>query len=180
MGAINFDDVYADAYVRKSVEVAAEQLVRQFPALSIFQDDIRQELWIYIARAVEKYDPERGCSLQTFFRNVIDVRTIDICRRYLNQDARNLHFGDTNLDDEYPVYAREDFRLILLRMDLAVVMQRLSPAQRQVCQWIMDGLSLRTIARKLGVSDSTFFFLYIRPIRDEFRKEKMEEYLNFY
>ena len=65
-------------------------------------------------------------------------------------------------------------------MDLAVVMNRLTPTQRQICQWIMDGVSLRAIARQLGVSDSSFFFLYIRPIRDEFQKEKMEKYLNFY
>ena len=65
-------------------------------------------------------------------------------------------------------------------MDLALVMRRLTPEQRQVCQWIMDGLSLRAIARKLKVSDSNFFFLYVCPIRDEFRKEKMEEYLKFY
>ena len=179
MGAINFSEVYADAYVRKSVEVTAEQLVRQYPALTIFQDDIKQDLWIYISRAVEKFDPARGCSLQTFFRNLIEIRTIDICRHYLNQDVRHHSFGEMD-EEEIPVFTHDENRLTSLRMDLALVMRRLTPEQRQVCQWIMDGLSLRAIARKLKVSDSNFFFLYVCPIRDEFRKEKMEEYLKFY
>ena len=179
MGAINFDDVYANAYVRESVEVVAEQLVKQFPALTIFQDDIKQELWIYIFRAIEKFDPDRGCSLETFFRNLIDIRSIDICRRYLNPDARLQSLDDMD-EEELPVFSCPETRLLSLRMDLALVMRRLTPEQRQVCQWIMDGLSLRAIARKLNVSDSNFFFLYVCPIRDEFRKEKMEEYLKFY
>ena len=123
----------------------------------------------------------RGIHLfeQTFFRNLIDIRSIDICRRYLNPDARLQSLDDMD-EEELPVFSCPETRLLSLRMDLALVMRRLTPEQRQVCQWIMDGLSLRAIARKLKISDSNFFFLYVCPIRDEFRKEKMEEYLKFY
>ena len=179
MGAINFNDVYADAYVRKSVEVATEQQIRKFPSLASYADDIKQELWIYIAEAVAQFDSSRKCALRTFLWKVISNRIVTIRNSFRPPDANVLSY-DAGEDEEFPMYAKDAVRLAELRMDLAVVMNRLTPTQRQICQWIMDGVSLRAIARQLGVSDSSFFFLYIRPIRDEFRKEKMENYLNFY
>ena len=179
MGAINFNDVYADAYVRKSVEVATEQQIRKFPSLASYADDIKQELWIYIAEAVAQFDSNRKCALRTFLWKVISNRIVTIRNSFLPPDANVLSY-DAGEDEEFPMYAKDAVRLAELRMDLAVVMNRLTPTQRQICQWIMDGVSLRAIARQLGVSDSSFFFLYIRPIRDEFQKEKMEKYLNFY
>ena len=179
MGAINFSEVYADAYIRKSVEVATEQQIRKFPSLASYADDVKQELWLYIAKSVAQFDPRKGVSLQTFMRNVIDRRIITVRNRIINAAIPEAHDSMTS-EEEIPVYARNEVRLIELRMDLEVVMERLTPTQRQICQWIMDGISLRAIARQLGVSDSNFFFLYIQPIRDEFRKEKMEKYLDFY
>ena len=179
MGAINFNDVYADAYIRNSVDSLGATTVHRYPVLESFKEDIKQELWVYIANAVEQFNPKRGVALNTFLRNVIDKRVINICQHFIS--ANGLFAGIKHpVDEDSPIFARDSVRLAELQMDLAVVMERLTPTQRQICQWIMDGKSLRTIARELGISDSSFFFLYIRPIRDEFRKEKMENYLNFY
>ena len=178
MGAINFNDVYADAYVRKSVEVATEQQIRKFPSLVSYADDIKQELWIYIAEALDQFDASRSCSLRTFLWKVISNRIVSIRNLYLPPNVSVMSYDAS--DEELPLYAKDEVRQTELRMDLAVVMERLTPTQRQICQRIMDGISLRAIAQQLGVSDSTFYFLYIQPIRDEFRKEKMEKYLDFY
>ena len=179
MGAINFNDVYADASVRNAVEVVTEQQIRKIPSLALYRDDIQQELWICIAKALEKFDSRHQCSLQTFLDNVIERRVINICQHFIS--VHGLFSGTVHdVNEDTPAFARDSVRLAELRMDLAVVLARLTTAQRQICEQIMDGKSLRTIAKELGVSDSSFFFLYIQPIRDEFRKEKMEKYLNFY
>ena len=117
--------------------------------------------------------------MQTFLDNVIERRVINICQHFIS--VHGLFSGTVHdVNEDSPAFARDSVRLAELRMDLAVVLARLTTAQRQICEQIMDGKSLRTIAKELGVSDSSFFFLYIQPIRDEFRKEKMEKYLNFY
>jgi len=176
MGAINFNDVYADAYVRESVEVVTELQVSKYPVLATFKEDIKQELWIYIANAVEQFDPKRGVALNTFLRNVIDKRVINICQHFVS--ANDLFAGINHpVDEDALVFARENVTLTDLRMDLAVVMERLTPTQRQICQWIMDGVSMKGIARRLKIPYSSLFYFYIDDIRNEFRKEKMEKYL---
>ena len=178
MGAINFNDVYADAYVRKSVEVATEQQIRKFPSLASYADDIKQELWIYIADAVAQFDASRKCSLRTFLWRVIENRIVTIRNSFLPPDANVLSIDAG--EEEFPLYARDKVRLAELRMDLAVVMNRLTPTQRQICQWIMDGVSMKGIARMMKIPYSSLFHFYIDDIRTEFQKEKMEKYLNFY
>ena len=180
MGAISFDDVYADAYVRESVEFTTEHLIRRIPSLSSYRDDIRQELWIYIAQAVDQYDPERGGSLATFFRNVMERRIIDVWRHFFTMNGNEMSHCSLDTENDLPVYAKNDARLTELRMDFAVVIERLTPIQRQICQLLMDGLSLRNVAARLGIPFSSFMHRYIRPIRDEFRKENIEKYLDLH
>jgi len=177
MGAINFDDVYANAYVRESVEVTTEQLARKFPALASCQDDIRQELWIYIAKAVDQYDPERGGSLETFFRNVIEKRSFNVRRHLIATIGSPAFQSSIDTEVNFPACSRNEIRLLELRMDLAVVMERLTPIQRQICQWIMDGVAMKAIARRLNIPYSSLFHFYIEDIRNEFQREKMEKYL---
>lgn len=176
MGAINFNDVYADASVRNAVEVVTEQQIRKIPSLSLYRDDIQQELWICIAKALEKFDSKHGCSLQTFLDNVIERRVINICQHFIS--AHDL-FSDTvhDVSENSPASARESIRMAELRMDLAVVMNRLTPTQRQICQWIMDGVSMKGIARMMKIPYSSLFHFYIAAIREEFQKEKMQKYL---
>ena len=178
MGTINFNDVYANAYVRKSVEVATEQQIRKFPSLVSYADDIKQELWIYIAEALNQFDASRHCSLRTFLCRVIENRIVTIRNLYLPPDVSVISYDAT--DEEFPLYAKDEVHQIELRMDLAVVMARLSPIQRQICQMLMDGLTLRNVATRLGLSFSTFMHRHIRPIREEFRKEKIEKSLDLH
>ena len=180
MGAINFNDVYADAYVRESVEITTDRLIRKIPSLASYRDDIRQELWIYIAQSVDQYDLERGGSPATFFRNVIERRIIDIRRHFFVVNGNEMSHCSLDAEDDLPAYAKNDAQMIELRMDLAVVMERLTPPQRQICQLLMDGLSLRNIAARLGIPFSSFMHRHIRPIRDEFRKENIEKYLDLH
>ncbi len=179
MGATNFNDVYADAYVRKSVEVATEQQVRKFPSLASYADDIKQELWICIAEAVQRFDARRKCSLRTYLWRVIENRIVTICNSFLPPDANVLSY-DAGEEEQFPLYARDEVRQTELRMDLAVVMERLTPTQRQICQLLMDGLTLRNVAARLGLPFSSFMHRHIRPIRDEFRKENIEKYLDLH
>ena len=178
MGAINFNDVYADAYVRESVEFTTDHLIRRITSLASYRDDIRQELWIYIAQAVDQYDPERGGSLATFFRNVIEKRIIDIRRHFFVMNGDEMSHCSLDAEKNLPAYAKNDARLTELRMDLPVVMARLTPIQRQICQLLMDGLTLRNVAARLGIPFSSFMHRHIRSIREEFRKENIEKYLD--
>ena len=176
MGAINFDDVYADASVRNAVEVVTEQQIRKIPSLALYRDDIQQELWICIAKALEKFNLRHQCSLQTFLDNVIERRVINICRHFIS--IHGLFSGTVHdVNEDSPAFAQDSVRLAELRMDLAVVLERLSPTQRQICQWIMDGISMKGIARRMKIPYSSLFHFYVDGIRDEFEKEKMQKYL---
>ena len=79
MGTTNFEEVYANAYVRESVETLVATTARQYPMLANYQDDIRQELWLAINKHLPKFSPDKS-TLNTFCRMVLETALKEIRR----------------------------------------------------------------------------------------------------
>lgn len=180
MTTVTFEAVYANAYIRKSVSVTIARQARQYPVLAAHTEDMEQQLWLCIAKAVEDFDND-AAKVETFVRAVIERRINNIRRCYFTESARRQYSSiPLDQDDELPIYAQNDIHLVNLRMDLADTLKNLDEQSRQVCHWIMDGHTFSAIAKRLGVSESTFYFLYVHPIRREFQKENLQNYLANY
>lgn len=178
MSHISFEEVYANAYIRKSVAIFVEQQTRLYPILASHGDDVEQELWICISRAIHLFRINSEASIETFVRKVIERRINNIRDRYFSETSKRQFFSE-NIDDtpDLPIYAQDNVRLADLRMDLSVAMKKLTEDQCRVCGWIMRGDTFSDIAKRLKISESSFFHFYIYPIRSEFKKEKIQKYL---
>ncbi len=178
MSHIAFEEVYANTYIRTSVSVFVEQQTRLYPILASHGDDIEQELWICIARALRLFHVDGTASVETFVRKVIERRINNIRDLFLTEVSKRQFFSE-NIDDktELPVFTKNTVKLADLRMDLETVMENLTEKQRDVCAWIMRGDSFSQIAKRLGMQESSFFHFYIYPIRREFQKENLQKYL---
>lgn len=178
MSPISFEEVYANAYIRESVSVFVEQQTRLYPILASHGDDIEQEMWICISRAIRLFRIDGAASVETFVRKVIERRINNIRDLFFTESSkRQFYSEDIDCKPEIPIYTKDRITLADLRMDLAVAMKNLTAEQRMVCLWIMRGDTFTAIAKRLGIPESSFFHFYIYPIRNEFKKEKMEKYL---
>ncbi len=57
MTETTFEVVYANAYVRESVNVLMANLMNQYPAMRPDEDDIRQQLLLILDRQIPRFNP---------------------------------------------------------------------------------------------------------------------------
>ena len=168
MGAINFNDVYANAYVRESVETLVEMTVRQYPMLASYNDDIRQELWIAINEHLPKFDQNKS-SINTFLgRVVLGSAMKEVRRKYFSQRSISSRTM-TELNEEISAdYTHNNVESNLLAEDVKIVVDTLSPIQKQICESLMDGLSINHVAQSLNIPVATLYKYHIPALRKIF------------
>ena len=179
MKKITFEEVYAIAYVRQSVEVIIENTIRKYPMLAPHRLDIEQELLIRLNKAVNNYDHSAKCNIKTFAWGVLKFAMKDVRRIYFSKKAINdrccLEFNDVVVDKEMIWVESAD--KTQLCMDIKSIMSLLTPIQRQVCELIMSGESLTATARHLGIPLHAVRQNHIPEIREVFKKENLDKYL---
>lgn len=168
MGEINFDDVYANAYVRESVETLAAATVRQYPMLVNEEEDIRQELWIAVNKRLPLFDSEKS-SIETFCRRVLENALKDIRRRYFTSQSITsrtaLNIDAASVLDEC---RNDEIARIMLIADVRSIVMSLDPVQQSICEMIMDGYSMRQIAANKNISVGLLYKKYLVPLRKIF------------
>ena len=176
MGAINFDDVYANAYVRESVETLVEMTVRQYPMLASYEDDIRQELWIVIARRLPRFNANMS-SIDTFCRRVMNNALKDIRRRYFSGKSISTR-NTVELDDVDSCGGEPGNDYVnraMLIADVRAVIMTLSPSQRSICEMIMDGYSMREIAERRNIPVGRLYRHYLNPLKNLFAEAGLQK-----
>ena len=168
MGAINFDRVYANAYVRNSVETLATITAHQYPMLAIYEDDIRQELWLAIDRRLPLFDSTKS-SIDTFCRSVMNNALKDIRRRYFSSKSI-FSYNATELDSNSSLkeLGSDDVNRAMLIADVRTVVMSLTPTQRSICEMIMDGCTMRHIADHHNISVALLYKKYLSPLKIKF------------
>ena len=173
---VTFEEVYENKYIRDSVRAVAKTAVKAYPALGNYYDEITQDLWIAISKAIPKYDPDK-VSIGTFFRHVIDRRKYNVIKRYMSMTNNDVVSLD-DLSGNDLVDAHNSIRLLCLKMDLQVVFEMLSPVEKRICKHLMNGESITRIARHMRISPSDLLEAYIRPIRQKFKENMLDRYLD--
>lgn len=111
-------------------------------------EDVVQDLWVDLAARRRAFDPSRGC-WAAFAATVVRHRAGVLAARIQRDRARRSRGTPTWRTGVDP--ALEAFQL---REDVRTVLQRLSPADRALCEHLQrDNVS--TIARELGVPRQT-------------------------
>jgi len=169
MGTINFDDVYANAYVRESVDALVATTVHQYPMLSTYEDEIRQDLWIAVSRKLSLYNPEKS-SVDTFCRRVMNNALRDIRRKYFTNkslSARNtLDFDFTSASVSGSLLT-DDVNRAMLIADVRTFVMSLPPVHRSICHMIMEGRPMRQVAARHKISIALLYKKYLNPLKND-------------
>lgn len=178
MPTVTFEEVYANAYVRQSIDVIISKTTACYPMTTGYADDFRQQLWIDINRSLNDFDPTKS-SIEHYVRMVMDMRIKNILRCFFSKRAVCNRMV-VSLEEINTITSQggvNTIRSIELKMDLDVVIASLPAEQQEVCNAILAGKTWREIAVSRKTPLTTFFQRFILPIREAFQKENLENYL---
>lgn len=175
MPHVTFEEVYANAYVAESVNAIMAGLVRQYPLLLSYRDDIRQQLWLILNRQLPQFNPEK-CSVETYARMTLDSAVREARRGYFS--ARNLeknavfYFSCRLECESSPEEFFTDFEYERAKFHAMVreAVATLSPIRQRICAMFADGAAYPDIKRELHISYKTLVNVHIPAIRTAFRE----------
>jgi RNA polymerase sigma factor (sigma-70 family) len=172
MGIHSTRELVCNAHVKRLIQFKARQLSRRGGFCSSDEDDLAQEIWLYLLRQAHRFDPDRA-SLPTFINRVVNSAAAMLVRRRrrINHISRfqTVSLESTMLEVEgVPTSARKaiseehlhrrtggassgsallsDERLIIDR-----AIRSLSPQLRDIFCRLM-GSSANSVARDMAIS----------------------------
>ncbi len=182
MPTVTFEEVYANAYVHKSIDVIIRKTVISYPMTESHADDFRQQLWIAVNNALKSFNSKKS-SLEHYLRVVMEQRLKNLLRCFFS--SRSIK-NRTGISIEYLAEidstvlsepTENPVRFLDMKMDVNVVITSLPADQQEVCNAILSGKTWRNLASKQKMPHTTFFQRFILPIREAFQKENLENYL---
>lgn len=158
------DEAVDNDSVMRRIEYRVARLGRKYCLSIEDRQDIRQEFYLAMFRAGEKYDPER-CPPDRFVRMVLNRNYKHFVRKLARADenrARSvdtMRFDDVELDLMYYILdprGEDDLRLVDLREDVRTVMKSLPVELRDICLELMLDSPFE-VARRRGIHHSAIY-----------------------
>lgn len=160
--------------LERQVHLLAGMRIRKLPVGRVSYEDLVSEAWLGAIRAVDRFDPERNCTLETYADRRIRGSMNDYLRsldRLTRNQRRKVRRGEErsvrvlNLEDvREPADPRMDTAggPPLYRLDLDLLFRRAAlPGRTQrVMEWRAAGDTNAEIAEREGVSESRISQLY--------------------
>ena len=130
-----------------------DRLVRSFRLPRTEAEDLMQDLFISLVRALRKYDPERS-PVASFLRGAMDRW---YCQQLRKLGKANPHAPTALPDEEFlPVHAEDHEEAVDRRLDVEYLVHQLPPSLAQLaCQLGMR--SVAEIAEHAGVHRGTAY-----------------------
>ena len=173
-----FEEVYAMEYVQESLRALVMANSRKYPMMAPYEDDIKQEMLIFLAQALPKYDPQKS-QIKTFCRKML-VCGLSHARRYYFS-ATQIHLSQAvqieklveaekeNLDRSVSAEVRQatesysdmPFDIAEKKEAFYAALNALSPEDRKIADAIMRGIPLRELS-KHNICNN--FYLYEHAI----------------
>lgn len=150
------------------IQHRAARLGRVFRLDRSSRDDIRQQLWLRAVQAADRYEPDRGASLDHFIRLHLDYEYRTLRSELL---AERSFRSERPCPDRRP-YAPDHRPSSDLRLDLEAAEVRLPPDLRAVAAKLRS-LSPAQIAAERGVHRGTVYreIASLRGVLEEFLAE---------
>ncbi len=152
-------------------------------------DDLLQECLTQWVFAKDSFEEDAGASCSTFMAQVVRNKLWDIVKSY-NRNKRIVISKTVSIDqplsqdkdssslaDILPCNS-VDPNLHELKNILPGVLSQLSPQQKSLCEFLLDGVtSITDLGMKLGINRKTVY-REIDRIRQFFSEQKLEEFLD--
>jgi len=158
------------------------------------EDDLMQDLLLHWLSVRREFDPRRRHSRNAFMRQVLrnklfslvreretERRSADYHALSLEQARQQSSVSNRNefLDEQVVAHfgGTPDLHDNDVQIDLAMVVDRLTPSQKRICRLLgCEGLSVNEASRRLRVSRDTVY-RELRRIREVFHEKGFEAYL---
>lgn len=178
--ASEYEDAFEEWEVAMARKLSSEFVAKYSWLKGLEVDDLMQECLLHWYLVRDNYDPERGASLRTYMRQVLRHFLQDILDQQMT-DRRKMQHLLTSLeqgmeDGTMPKDAIRTEPESFLRIDLERAVQKLSPAQQQICQLLTEGYPITRIGRVLGRPRSDVY-KELKKIREIFSDKGLREYL---
>ncbi len=151
-------------------------------------DDLVQEALLHWLSQRPRYSPERGASLATFLRRVVNAKLLDIERGIRAQkrgggsSAESLERQLTPDDPDSgtlgdTIQGTDDVESeAVMQVTLQKALNRLTPRQRSIISGMQEGIPMSQLSRALGMSRPALYD-ELERIRRVFRDEGLAPYL---
>jgi RNA polymerase sigma factor (sigma-70 family) len=161
------------------VHLLARMRMRRLPAGRVSYEDVVSSGWVGAIRAVDRFDPGRGCTLETFadrrirgsmtdYLRSLDSLTRNQRRKVRQGEERSIRvLGLEDIREPADLRMNPARRPALYRHDLELLFRRagLPPRIRRVMEQRAAGETNAEIAEQEGVCESRISQLYSRGIR---------------
>ncbi len=152
-------------------------------------EDLTQECVIHWWTQRPKYDAERGASIETFLRRVVNSKLLDLER---GLKAQKRGGGRIEFSLDHPLFEDEPdsetladtfadpvdtARESVEKVSLEVARSRLSPRQKQIIAGLIEGRAKSQISQSLGVPRTTLYD-DLKRIRQIFRDEGLAPFFD--
>jgi len=153
---LNYGDLFQDWEI-----ALAKGIVSQFqaahPWLRTFEfEDLFQECLSHWELKRSRFRPERDASIKTYMRTVVNNKLRSLLRRELSDKRRIQHLTvslDIPLDEEGTTLGDiipSDVPPISETLDVASIISRLTPLQKDICQLLAEDVPVSQIAEMLS------------------------------
>ena len=154
---LNYGDLFEDWEIALAKAVIS-QFLTDHPWLKAWGfDDLLQECLSHWYFKSNLFNSDRGASIRTYMRKVLKNQLCSLLRRELSDKRRVQYYtesldeplgeGETTLGDTLPSNIPDAADGI----DVASVISRLTPLQKQICQLLAEDISISRVGRVLGV-----------------------------
>ncbi len=158
----SFDDVYAMTYIQESIRSFILENSRNYPMMAPYEDDIRQEMLIYLARSLDTFDPGKS-DIKTYCRLALITGLRRARRDYFTETQKSISLaipldklvaaeqesqGCSALMEirrDTDCYADEPFFHSEKREAFYAALAKLSAKDRAIAKRIMEGMTLSDI-----------------------------------
>ena len=181
-----FEEVYAMEYVQESLRSLAMANSRKYPMMASYEDDIKQEMLIFLAQALPKFNPQKS-QIKTFCRKML-VCGLSHARRYYFSDTQ-IHLSqavqieklveaekdslDMSVSSEIrqatESYSDTPFDVTERKEAFYAALDKLSLEDRKIANAIMSGIPLREFAKRKICSLRYLYNHAIPNMRDVFK-----------
>ncbi len=154
-----YEEVIAIPYVQESLRTLAVENSRLFPAMAPYEEDIVQEMSIFLARRLETFDPGKS-DIKTFCRMVLEAGLMRARRRYATKTQHVISRAiqiETLVETENEAlvmdvsagvrsktdaYSDDPFFSLEKKEAFKAALASLSPKDQKIAQAIMDGVPI--------------------------------------
>lgn len=157
-----FEEVYAMDYVQESLRALVMANSRKYPMMAAYEDDIKQEMLIFLAQALPKFDPQKS-QIKTFCRKML-VCGLSHARRYYFSDTQ-VHLSQavqieklmecqqeemdmsvsTEIRNATEAYSVNPFENAAFKEEFYRLFNQLSAKDKKIAEAVMDGQTFKDI-----------------------------------